>query len=72
MNPKVAELLQSFETDSKSPRLKYNDFLAHVYTSFDKYISLCRSDRMMNKYKQMRNSVLGYIAINEKEIIKRL
>jgi len=72
MNPQVAELLQSFETDSKSPRLKYNDFLAHVYTSFDKYISLCRSDRMMNKYKQMRNSVLGYIAINEKEIIKRL
>ena len=72
MNPQVTELFQSFETESKSPRLKYNDFLAHVYTSFDKYISLCRSDRMMNKYKQMRNSVLGYIAINEKEIIKRL
>ena len=72
MNPQVTELLQSFETESKSPRLKYNDFLAHVYTSFDKYISLCRSDRMMNKYKQMRNSVLGYIVVNEKEIIKRL
>jgi len=68
MNPQVAELLQSFETDSKAPRRKYNDFLAHVYTTFDKRISLCKSDKMMNKYKKMRTSVLRYIVANERAI----
>lgn len=72
MNPQVIELLQSFETDSKAPKRKYNDFLAHVYTTFDKHISLCKSDKMMNKYKKMRMEVLRYIVAHEKEIIKRL
>jgi c-di-AMP phosphodiesterase-like protein len=63
MNPQVTELLQSFETDSKTPKRKYND---------DKHISLCKSDKMMNKYKKMRNSVLSYIVANEKSIIKKL
>jgi hypothetical protein len=72
MNPHITELLQSFETDSKAPKRKYNDFLAHVYTTFDKHISLCKSDKMMNKYKKMRMEVLRYIVAHEKEIIKRL
>jgi len=72
MNPHITELLQSFETDSKAPKRKYNDFLAHVYTTFDKHISLCKSDKMMNKYKRMRMEVLRYIVAYEKEIIKRL
>ena len=72
MDPQVTELLQSFETDSKAPKRKYNDFLAHVYTTFDKHISLCKSDKMMNKYKRMRMEVLRYIVAYEKEIIKRL
>jgi hypothetical protein len=72
MNPQIDELLQSFETDSKAPKRKYNDFLAHVYTTFDKHISLCKSDKMMNKYKKMRMEVLRYIVAHEKEIIKRL
>ena len=72
MNPHIIELLQSFETDSKAPKRKYNDFLAHVYTTFDKHISLCKSDKMMNKYKKMRMEVLRYIVAHEKEIIKRL
>ena len=72
MNPQVTELLQSFETDSKAQKRKYNDFLAHVYTTFDKHISLCKSDRMMNKYKKMRMEILRYIVAHEKEIIKRL
>jgi len=68
MNPQVIELLQSFETDSKAPKRKYNDFLAHVYTTFDKHITLCKTDKMMNKYKKMRNSVLSYIVANERAI----
>lgn len=72
MNPQVTELLQSFETDSKTPRRKYNDFLAHVYTTFDKHISLCKSDKMMNKYKKMRMSILRYIVANERAITSEI
>ena len=72
MNPQIDELLQSFETKTKAPGFRYNEFLAHVYLVFDKHISLCKSDKMMNKYKKMRNSVLSYIVANEKSIIKKL
>ena len=33
---------------------------------------MCREDRMMNKYKEMRIEVLRYIVAHEKEIIKSL
>jgi hypothetical protein len=72
MNPQVLELIQSFESKTKSSRFRYNEFLAHVYTTFDKKISLCKTDRMMNKYKKMRDSILRYIVAQEKQIIKEL
>ena len=68
MNPHIKELLNSFESSTKNRRQKYNDFLAHVYTTFDKHITLCKTDKMMNKYKKMRNSVLSYIVANERAI----
>ena len=72
MNSQIDELLQSFETKTKTPGFRYNEFLAHVYLVFDKQIAMCRTDRMMNKYKKMRMEVLSYIVAHEKEIIKRL
>ena len=72
MNPQIDELLQSFEAKTKAPGFRYNEFLAHVYLVFDKQITMCRTDRMMNKYKKMRMQVLSYIVANEKSIIKRL
>jgi hypothetical protein len=72
VDPQVIELLQSFETDSKTITGKYNDFLAYVYMTFDKHISLSKSDRNMNKYKKMRNSVLSYIVANERVIRSEL
>ncbi len=72
MNSQIDELLQSFETKTKAPGFRYNEFLAHVYLVFDKQMSMCRTDRMMNKYKKMRMEVLSYIVAHEKEIIKRL
>jgi len=72
MNPQIDELLQSFEASTKNTKGMYNEFLAHVYLVFDKQITMCRTDRMMNKYKKMRNSVLSYIVANEKSIIKKL
>ena len=72
MNSQIDELLQSFETKTKAPGFRYNEFLAHVYLVFDKQMSMCRTDRMMNKYKKMRIEVLRYIVAHEKEIIKSL
>jgi len=68
MNPHIKELMNSFESSTKNRRQRYNDFLAHVYLVFDKNISLCKTDKEMNKYKKMRNSVLSYIVANEKAI----
>ena len=72
MNPQIDELLQSFESSTKRTKGKYNEFLAHVYLVFDKQITLCRTDRMINKYKKMRIELLSYIVANEKSIIKLL
>ncbi len=72
MNPQIEELLQSFESTTKITKGKYNEFLAHVYLVFDKQITMCRTDRMMNKYKKMRMEVLRYIVANEKSIISKL
>ena len=68
MNQYIKELLNSFESSTKNKKQKYNDFLAHVYTTFDKKISLCKRGKEMNKYKKMRNSVLSYIVANERAI----
>lgn len=68
MNPQVIELIQSFETDSKIPKRKYNDLLAYIYMTFDKKISLCKTNGEMNKYKKMRASILQYITTNERAI----
>ena len=68
VNPHIKELLNSFESSTKNRRQRYNDFLAHVYLVFDKNISLCKTDKEMNKYKKMRNGVLSYIVANEKAI----
>ena len=68
MNPHIKELLNSFESSTKNRRQRYNDFLAHVYFVFDKNISLCKTDKEMNKYKKMRTSVLRYIVANERAI----
>jgi hypothetical protein len=69
MDPQILKLIKSFESETKSPRLRYNEFLGHVYTTFDKNISLCGKDNIMNKYKKMRKSVLNYIIAHEKEVI---
>jgi len=68
MNSQIQDIIQTFESKSKSRSSRYNDLLAHVYMTFDKKISLCKSDREMNKYKKMRNSVLSYIVANERAI----
>ena len=68
MTPQLQDIINSFESTSKTRSARYNDLLAHVYLTFDKKISLCKADREMNKYKKMRNSILTYIVANERAI----
>ena len=68
MNSQIQNIIDTFESTSKSKGARYNDLLAHVYMTFDKKISLCKTDREMNKYKKMRSSILGYIVANERAI----
>lgn len=68
MDNTIMEIIKTFESQSNSKIKKYNDFLAHVYMTFDKKISLCKTNREMNKYKKMRNSILRYIVANERAI----
>jgi hypothetical protein len=72
MNPQVQEIINSFESTSKNRRQKYNDLLGYVYMTFDKKISLCKTDKEMNKYKKMRTSVLRYIVANERAITSEI
>ena len=68
MNPQIVKLIRSFETDSKTPKRKYNDFLSHVYLTFDRQINFCKAEKLKNKYIKMRHSALGYIVTNEQAI----
>jgi len=68
MNLQIQDLINSFESKSKNRNARYNDFLAHIYMTFDKKISLCKTDKEMNKYKKMRISILRYIVANERVI----
>ena len=68
MIPEIQNIIKTFESTSKSRHARYNDLLAHVYMTFDKRMSLSKTEREMNKYKKMRNSVLSYIVANERAI----
>ena len=72
MTPQLQDIINSFESTSKTRSARYNDLLAHVYLTFDKKISLCKKDSEMNKYKKMRTSVLRYIVANEKAIQSKI
>ena len=68
----ISELIKSFESDSKNPRDKYNQFLIYVYFTFDKRIRNIRTNKSKDKYKKIKNSVLQYIATHKRDIIKEL
>jgi hypothetical protein len=68
MNPTISEIINSFESSSKIPKKKYNDFLVYVYMTFDEKILSCKKNKMIDKYKKMRLSILKYIVANERVI----
>lgn len=68
MDSYIQDIIHSFRSTSKNRKQKYNDLLAHIYMTFDRRISLCKTDKEMNKYKKMRTGVLRYIVANERII----
>ena len=59
MNPEILALIKGFEPDSKKPKERYSQFLAYCYYNLDK---------MINKYDNLRTSIVKYILAHEKEI----
>lgn len=72
MKKEIDELFNSFETKSKNKRQIFNDFLYHVFTSFETIINNKKHKRKSDKYKQMRQKIINYIIANEKTIMLKL
>jgi hypothetical protein len=68
MNSIITDIINSFESNSKTRTSRYKDFLAYVYGTFENKITSSREKKTKNKYKKIRLSVLQYIITNEKEI----
>ena len=68
MNSIIVDIINSFESNSKTRTSKYKEFLAYVYKTFENKITSSREKKTKNKYKKIRLSVLQYIIANEKEI----
>lgn len=67
----IKDLIKTFEPSSKG-REKFKEFCAHCYHTFDKKIKSIKSKKMINKYNTMRQTMVTYVAANEKEITLRL
>jgi hypothetical protein len=72
MNSIIVGIINSFETKSKTDASRYKEFIAHVYKIFEDKIKSCRLEKIKNKYKKMRLSVLEYIITHEKEITSKI
>ena len=72
MNKEIDKLFASFETKSKNQRQRFNDFLYHVFISFEKMIDGKKHKRKSDKYIQMRQKIINYIIANEKAIMLKL
>ena len=71
MNKELKQLLKNFESDSTGTK-RYNDFLFHCFTTFEKSIKLNKSKKRINKYNNMRQDLINYLIANEKEITLEL
>ena len=72
MNSIISDIINSFESNSKTRTSRYKDFLAYVYGTFENKITSSREKKIKNKYKKIRLSILEYILSNEKEITSKI
>ena len=72
MNKEIDELFDSFETKSKNSKEMFNDFLYHVFVSFESMIKSKKHKRKSNKYIQMRQKIINYLIANENAVKMKL
>jgi len=72
MSTLIDELISSFEPDAKKTKTKYDQFLIHVYFTFDKKIKSTDNKKVKDKYSKIRKTILSYIFSHKSEIIKKL
>ena len=72
MNSQISQLVQSFESDTRNPKDKFNQFLIYVYFTFDKRIRNIKSEKTKNKYKKIKQNVLQYILSHKSDIVKQI
>ena len=72
MTNQISQLIQSFESDTRNPKDKFNQFLIYVFFISDKRIRNIKTDKSKDKYKKIKNNVLQYIATHKREIITQL
>ena len=72
MNDLLNKLFNSFETKSKNQRQIFNDFVYHVYVSFDGVVGGKKHKRKTDKYIKIRQKIINYIIANEKVIMLKL
>ena len=72
MNKEIDELFDSFETKSKNPKEMFNDFLYHVFVSFESMIKSKKHKRKSNKYIQMRQKIINYLIANDNAVKMKL
>jgi hypothetical protein len=72
MNDLINKLFDSFETKSKNPKEMFNDFLYHVFLSFESMIKSKKHKRKSNKYIQMRQKIINYLISSDTKLENRL
>jgi len=72
MNSHITNLIKTFEADSKVLLRKYDEFLMHIYNTYGRKMTFCRSEKIKDKYIKERDSILEYVVKNKKAILNQL
>jgi hypothetical protein len=72
MNLIIQDLINSFESDCRNSKDRYDQFISYLYVTFEKKIKFAKSPTLKDKYKQIQKNSLQYIVANKREIINKL
>ena len=72
MKKTIEQLIKSFEPKSMNRKQIFNDFLYHCFTTIDQVITLEKRKRNQDKYIIMRQNLINYLIVNERNITSKL
>ena len=68
----VDQLIKSFESKTQNKKERYNDFLFHCFHLFEKLIKDNKNKRNKYKYIIIRQNLINYLIVNERNITSKL